>query len=240
MGLPINVTAPLIQLNDKYYQISKGSVIQEITPDSKPILKPYYQEEMQKTIDTVKSLQAEPTLIFPLITDIHYMSATQAPESIQDAIVNIGYFTHEISCLGVINLGDNTDGDTPQAETLQRNAYLNQLFQGIGIPYYPCIGNHDDNRYYSLLNLNQIKQSYLSLTHDVIMDSSMSGTNYYKDFPEYKIRFIWLNANVEGRYGYSDSTVEWLQNTALKTEDGYSICLFTHMDPESSHDYDNK
>ena len=55
------------------------------------------------------------------------MSATQAPESIQDAIVNIGYFTHEISCLGVINLGDNTDGDTPQAETLQRNAYLNQL-----------------------------------------------------------------------------------------------------------------
>ena len=127
-------------------------------------------------------MQTEPTLIFPLITDIHYMSATQAPESIQDAIVNIGYFTHEISCLGVINLGDNTDGDTPQAETLQRNAYLNQLFQGIGIPYYPCIGNHDDNRYYSLLNLNQIKQSYLSLTHDVIMDSSMSGTNYYKDF----------------------------------------------------------
>lgn len=123
---------------------------------------------------------------------------------------------------------------------LQRNAYLNQLFQGIGIPYYPCIGNHDDNRYYSLLNLNQIKQSYLSLTHDVIMDSSMSETNYYKDFPEYKIRFIWLNANVEGRYGYSDTTVEWLQNTALKTEDGYSICLFTHMDPESSHDYDNK
>ena len=56
----------LIQLNDKYYQISKGSVIQEITPDSKPILKPYYQEEMQKTIDTVKSLQTEPTLIFPL------------------------------------------------------------------------------------------------------------------------------------------------------------------------------
>lgn len=50
MWLPINVTAPLIQLNDKYYQISKGSVIQEITPDSKPILKPYYQEEMQKII----------------------------------------------------------------------------------------------------------------------------------------------------------------------------------------------
>ena len=103
--------------------------------------------QMKKTIDTVKSLQTEPTLVFPLITDIHYMSNTEAPESIQDAIVNIGYFTREVPCLGVINLGDNTDGDTSQQQTLSRNNYLMQLFQGIGIPYYPCIGNHDDNRY---------------------------------------------------------------------------------------------
>ena len=92
-------------------------------------------------------------------------------------------------------------------QTLSRNNYLMQLFQGIDIPYYPCIGNHDDNRYKKLFNLDQIEKSYLQLTHDVVMDSSMSGTNYYKDLPDYKIRFIWLNANVDERYGYSDETV---------------------------------
>lgn len=230
----------LCQVNDRYYQVSKGNVLWEVNDSSRIQLKSYYQEEMKKTIDTVKSLQTEPTLVFPLITDIHYMSNTEAPESIQDAIVNIGYFTREVPCLGVINLGDNTDGDTSQQQTLSRNNYLMQLFQGIGIPYYPCIGNHDDNRYKKLFNLDQIEKSYLQLTHDVVMDSSMSGTNYYKDLPDYKIRFIWLNANVEGRYGYSDKTVDWLENTALQTPDGYSICIFTHMDPESSHDYDNK
>ncbi len=103
------------------------------------------------------------------------MSNTEAPESIQDAIVNIGYFTGEVPCLGGINLGDNTDGDTSQQQTLSRNIYLMQLFQGIGIHIIRVSGNHDDNRYKKLFNWIRLKKSYLQLTHDVVMNSSMSG-----------------------------------------------------------------
>ena len=200
----------------------------------------YYVDEMADTIASVRNVLTEPCLVFPLFTDSHYKVSAEKPDSIFDCIKNIKHFTERVKCDFISNLGDNTEGDTDQNTTLSRCDSINEKMLTINVPYHQCIGNHDDNRYNSAFDLGQIYRAYISNTKNVYFDNTMNGTNYYRDFDDLKIRCIWLNAQNNGSYGYSNETVTWFTSEALNTPNNYNIIVFTHIDPIASHNYNNK
>lgn len=201
-------------------------------------LESYYETEAETTIDSVRDLLTEPCMVFPLITDIHYLSDTSlAPSSFLKSIRNIKYLSQKLQFDFLMNLGDNTDAvDTSAATTVGYGDTMLEKFLDLGLPYYQAIGNHDTNYYgTTLLTLAQTYRSYLANTYGVIFDST--GTNYYKDFDEYGIRLVVLNANYLTRYAFNSATSTWLSGTALDTTN--IVLLATHLSPISAQNWSN-
>jgi predicted phosphodiesterase len=186
----------------------------------------YYTNEMDQTIETVRNCLTEPALVFPVITDIHYLSQSG---SFNHGAENIREFCKRVKVDFVLNLGDNTDGNIDPAYTILRNMFMLDRFTEINAPYYQAIGNHDVNGYKSTEKLTpeEIYKSYLSNTHGVRFDMTAGETNYYKDFDELGIRLIVLDIDHNAGWVYSDNTVTWLRDVALDTKN--IVVLAEHM-----------
>jgi hypothetical protein len=63
----------------------------EAVPNGEIQLQSYYQKEIDKTIESVKALiDDESCLVFPMVSDIHYLSSTEVPDSFNYFIANLG------------------------------------------------------------------------------------------------------------------------------------------------------
>ena len=212
----------------------------EANPDGNTQLQGYYQKEIDKTIESVKALIGdEPCLVFPMVSDIHYLESVEVPYSFDYSIANMKELSKAIDFDFIACLGDITEGDTTQEITSAKTAHIINGFAQLGVPYYQVIGNHDDNRYGdATFTHEQLYENYLSTVADVVFDtSSMHKTNYYKDFNDLGIRCIFLNANTNGAYGYSEETCDWFEE-AIKTENG--LIVFTHIPPVPAQNYGAK
>ena len=195
----------------------------------------YYLDEIAKTKASVNELITEPCLVFPMITDIHYKSAKECPDLIDITMENMVALSKDIRFDFFACLGDITDGKKSQEETEQMVKHLYNQFLRVEAPFYPCIGNHDDNRYETAYSHSQLHRIYMRHTLDVMFDqTSMCGTNYYKDFYGLGVRCIFLNANDSGEYGFSDETCAWFEQ-AVQTD--YDIYAFSHISPVQAHQY---
>lgn len=187
----------------------------------------YYKDEMDTTVAAVREALDEPALVFPLATDIHFLSVDT---TFDNTATNIVEFCKRVKCDFVANLGDNTDGNVDKVYSSQRNSYMMDRFCEAGIPYIFSAGNHDTNYYKSssdLFTAPQMFSIYYSNTRGVHFDTTAGESNYYIDFDELGIRLVVLDANHGVRYGFSANTATWLTNTALDTN--YIVVLFEHL-----------
>lgn len=195
----------------------------------------YYLDEIAKTKASVNDLITEPCLVFPMITDIHYKNSAECPDLIDMTIENMVALSKDIRFDFFVSMGDIVHGNLSQDGTEQLVKHLYDQFERVEAPFYPCIGNHDDNRYKSTYSHSQLHRIYMRHTLDVMFDqTSMCGTNYYKDFYGLGVRCIFLNANDSGEYGFSNATCEWFEQ-AVKTD--YDIYAFSHISPVQAHQY---
>ena len=203
-------------------------------------VKEYFKEEIELTKAKVTSYMDEPCLVFPMVTDIHYMTSSERPGSVNNCANNIKELAKHIDFDFMACLGDIVEGNTTQDVTTGYIAHILSQFDKTGIPYYPCIGNHDDNRYNSTFTHSQLYSNYYSLTKDVVFDGSdvMCNTNFYKDFDELGLRCIFLNSNNNGSYGYSSQTCDWFER--IVDESPYQFVVFTHMSPVAEQNYGKK
>lgn len=203
-----------------------------IVPDP---IKSYYETEMETTVASVKALMTEPCLVFPLCTDIHYLSKDST--NFVRMIENMAEFTKHIRCDGLICLGDLTDGgqndsSATKAVTGQRAEYMMNAMRNIGIPLLFCVGNHDDNRYKSTdqFTLSELYEHYYSKSYnDVEWNVANSGVDYYIDFPQYKIRMFSLCTDRPGGYGYPTDTRVWFENSMASVPEGYIVVVLQHI-----------
>lgn len=207
-------------------------------PDYQQNVNEYFLEELDKTRESVLELITEPCLVFPMITDIHYKSSAECPDLIDYTIENILALSKDIRFDFFVCLGDMVDGRVALDVTEQHAKYLYDQFARVEAPFYPCIGNHDDNRYYEggdIFSHQQLYNIFMKNVSGVVSDkTSMCGTNYYKDFSAMNIRCIFLNANTDGKYGFSDETCAWFED-AVKTN--FDIYVFSHISPVKDHQY---
>ena len=211
-----------------------SSILFDIYYKNDESIETYFENELTTTIASVKAEQTEPTLVFPLVTDIHYLSVNSMFDK---CIKNLKAFCKKVKCDFLLSLGDNTDGDVASSTTVERNLYMLSRFNEIGIPYYHAVGNHDTNKYISndALSSGQIFESYLSDIKDVQFDLTAGEKNFYKDFSNLGIRLVVLDANHDDTYAYSSRTATWLTETALDTS--YIVILAEHLSSISSQNW---
>ncbi len=205
-------------------------------------IKPYFNDEMSDTIAKVRELQTEPNLTFFYITDIHSYFVSGAEELYKTSIENMRYLLTEIPCDGIVNLGDSIEGYSTSALAKKYGNLVSNEFRKIDLPYYATIGNHDDNRYHSSnttqrLTVAERYQLCINPTRDVVFDTT--GLNYYVDFPEYKIRMIFLNSVSDYTYKYTDETCTWFSTIALDTPSEYGVIINTHAAPSGTWNYNS-
>lgn len=221
-----------------------GTVIE--LPLRSCLVKDYYVEEIEKTKADLRELMTEPCIVFPMITDIHYLATTSdSPRLIDNSISNMLEISKDIRFDFLACLGDLTQGNKPMEETEAEAKYVYNQFRRLGIPYYTSIGNHDTNIYYKVgdtymkdhvFTCSQLYGLYIRDISDVVYDmSSMCGTNYFKDFYEFKTRLVFLNSNEGDTYGFSDETLAWF--TQVMDTD-YDVYVFSHRKPGTKYHND--
>jgi len=203
-------------------------------------IKDYFESEMEDTVSKVRALQTEPNLTFFYITDIHAYLVSGKEELYKTSVNNMRYLLTEVPCDGVVNLGDSIDGYSTAAIAKNYGNMITKEFRKIGVPYYYAIGNHDDNRYHSdstseRLAASDRYQILVSASKRVVPDQY--GLNFYVDYPEFKIRMIFLNGVSNYGYSFSANTCTWFSNVALDTPEGYGILVNTHISPFSAWNY---
>jgi len=196
----------------------------ELVKYGSPEIRPYYTDEMANTISTARDAINEPALVFPLVTDIHYLSSSNYSGLFDVCADNIKYLCDRLPCDFVLNLGDNTDGNLAPDETIRRSKHMLEQFAKTQTPYLFVIGNHDTNYYQggTLLTAKETFASYFSNTKDVVFDPT--GFSYYKDVESLGIRAIVLCVNYLKQYKINADTVAWLSETALNTDKMVLLC----------------
>ena len=207
----------------------------------------YYLDEIAKTKATLRELMTEPCLVFPLITDVHYLATTSMRPSLIDVTINnMMEIGKDVRFDCVVCMGDLTQGNKAMDETRKEVEHVYDQFMKLGVPYYPCIGNHDTNIYYKVgdaymkdhvFTLGQMYGLYIRDINNVSYDMASSGTNYYKDFYEFNTRFIFLNSNEGDDYGYSDETLAWFTYAMDTDLDTY---VFSHRKASATSSNNNE
>jgi hypothetical protein len=188
---------------------------------------PYFKKEIIKTLASVRSAVDEPALVFPMVTDIHYLSGRMTTFDV--CAKNMKCLCDRLICDFIMNLGDNTDGNVPQDVTLKRAKYMNEQFAKCGIPYYMTIGNHDTNYYQNGYNFTGVQtfSAYLSDTRGVHFEDNAYHISFYKDFDWLGVRVIVLNVDYLDSYKVSADTISWFETKALNTN--YTVLLCEHL-----------
>ena len=218
-----------------------GNRVDEGSGDSEVSIKSYFNTEMADTITKVKNLQTEPCVIFPICTDIHYLSVNETFETMID---NMRYLSSKVRLDAVACLGDLTDGDVAQQTTITRINHMFDRFRQLKLPIMFAAGNHDANGYYNRpwFTQDQIAQTQYSNNRNDVEFSS--GTqNWYVDMPSKKIRFISLcSANTTdntSRYGFPENTDTFVASALNSTPADYIVVLFFHLSPIASQNWNN-
>lgn len=201
-------------------------------------IRSYYADEVEATKAAVYALTNEPCLVFPMITDIHYLAVTSdVPELIDYTVENMLALQEDINFDFLVCLGDLCRGDETKEKTEAAISHVYDQFRRMELPIYACVGNHDDNRYYKGDKTSRFDNSLLYNlmirdTGEVMFDmSSMNGTNFYRDFPGLGIRLIFLNSNEENAgddVSFSAETLAWF-DAAMDTDK--DVYVFSHGSP---------
>lgn len=152
--------------------------------------------------------------LFAFVTDQHWPLNAQKSPALMKYIADKTYMPRVFS-----------GGDTADYASEDYAKTLAAAFAG-GVHH--VMGNHD---YFGDVDGNK-----LAFIFDMGKSGQIGNTQrhyYYVDNPQQKIRYIVLSAfdNNAGEIvsAYETAQVEWLTNTALKVEAGWTVLVFTHV-----------
>lgn len=198
-----------------------------------------FDAEIDATIKSVRNVQTEPCLTFPVVTDIHRHTASV--QTFGKMVENIRAVSSAVKCDFVANLGDTVEGNKTQATTLEDAQESNSALKNIGLPYLYAQGNHDNNPYITggVFSIKQVYSGFYAFTNPQTINTAENGTDFYVDFPAIGVRVIVINScnvNKATTYAYGDTTATWLAN-ALNTD--MKVILLEHLSSISSQVWSN-
>ncbi len=134
-----------------------------------------------------------------------------------DTVAAMKALSERLFLVGIIHLGDLTDGLLPARETKKITRHMIANMKGIGQNFYSVPGNHDYN--------------YFRGNPDIYYPDK---PQYYVDYEEKKIRMIFIDSfdpKEAVRYGFTDYCVHWLDSVLDLMPEGFQAIIFSHVPP---------
>lgn len=199
--------------------------------------KPFFKEEIAKTIATIQQKRSQDTLVLAVLTDTHYtINGTWT-----DTVQNICAVHEKARFDSVIHLGDLTDGMVPAEVTKD---YVKQMISDLDstdVPAHIVLGNHDANYFAGNPEILTIEEQ-IALYHRGSRQykSHKNLPYYYTDYSKQGVRCIFLSSydnNERLRYGFDLAQVNWVKEVLAYTPESYKLLIFSHDAPLERLDY---
>jgi len=193
-------------------------------------VKPCFQEEIKKTIQTIHDADEGNMLKLCLMADTH----ATVNGTWQDTIHNVQEVAKEIGYDAIIHLGDMTDGMVSKEQTKEYVQEMISDMECCDAAVYITPGNHDFNYFRNRKNMfsvGEMKELY-RLPGETL--------DYYVDMPKHRVRMIFLSSFDDKepvRYGYAKEQLDWIKEVLYSAESGTKFLIFSHDAPLAKLDY---
>ncbi len=216
-------------------------------------VQPFFKDEVLETVNSINSKKDDVDLLFSLITDTHISDTTR------HTLENLTAVDEKVRFSFMVHLGDVINGNIP--EKISRwllKEYIRAYRDSIKAKkIYVSQGNHDgflaDSTTKKIILDRALNENWYADLREFYSDSNVHTPENkpysYIDIEEHKLRLIILctqsynlypeTNEFEKLFGISDDQLEWLENSALNTPDGYSVMLFSHIPPFSDTKNEN-
>lgn len=208
-----------------------GKILSYETIEEPQVIKPYFEEEIRRTIKEIEEKRTNGTLVLALMTDSHYtVNGTW-----EDTVANLYAVNEQIMFHGIIHLGDWTDGMLPADVTGEYVRRMREDLEQCGCEVYAALGNHDSNYFRGnpeALGFSEQMALYLP--------SGVEQPYYYQDFPSNCLRCIFLvsfDPNEKIRYGFWQEELAWIENILEDTPENWCVLVFSHDAPLAELDF---
>lgn len=226
---------------------SEVNAIKKVTDEIEPFIyegfvhiEDFYEDEMQKTVDSVNEITDEPCLSFAVITDTHQrLGDNRFPVRANRSINNVKHFNQKCYLDGVVHLGDLTDTvDIQQFSRKEQYAVMQDYLMKLSSAnkhFYCTNGNHDGTNGVYTSEFEWYRIIGRLLRGDETIHAHPDAPYFYFDNDNTKTRCIFLsnpeNPNDSGLlWGFSDREITWLM-TAMNVPSDYNIMFFSHVPP---------
>lgn len=255
----------------------KNRIIKWESSVTKAELKPFFEEEVEDTVQKISQNPGELTLA--ILTDSHYaVNGTWDDTAVNIRTVNRELVAKKDSEHGegfdaIIHLGDMTDGMVSKELTSKRVQSMLEDLKESGAAVLVMPGNHDSNYFWNkarAFTCEEMKELYgvkdgvlhkqngrkTELSHNILacgnedlgnrcdQERKRNHLNYCVDVPAYHLRMIFLDSFEDKgpiRYGYSEETLRWLEDTIGNAHDTFGqelkLLIFSHDAPLAQLDY---
>lgn len=233
----------------------------EIYPD-------YLKEEAKQTVWDIQAIADQHVASIAFMTDIHYTPCENDHIRLERTLNTYRDIAGKIKLDGMVLGGDRVFEASKRVRFQALQAYREHFD---GIQYYPVCGNHDPGGQWDTYVLKGTDSSNFFSKQDLFdgcfnhLNSETVAFNkedpdnhlyYYRDEPEQKIRYIFLDSsdfpqkmdengkmiyNPIGYLAFSQRQMDWIANKALNMpEDGWTALIFAHhiIDPSQAEDYE--
>lgn len=204
------------------------------------LLRADVQAEIAETVSKIQEKRTQGSLVFTILSDTHYV----LNGNWETCAASIEAVNRQVKPDGIIHLGDLTDGilDKTVCRNYSRKV-LDRIFNW-ELPFYMTIGNHDVNYFKRNPDILSEEEQYDYYLRDTVSGELTEGQLWYHvDFPEQKLRFLFLHSydNTEAlRYGFPQAELEWVRMQLEQLPEGYQVILFSHDAPLARLDYWSK
>ena len=203
-----------------------------------------YRQEAARTSEQVYAVKKPDDAAFFLLADTHYtVNGTWADtvegmrgvkeNKFSDQCRSKGISSGKIDFQGIIHLGDATDGMVSREITRDYVRMMQEDLQGLGIPLYYTLGNHDSNYFRGNPEPFDRQEMY---------DLYLGGKpgHYCLDDAERGLRMIFLESfdhREKIRYGFSGAELDWLEERLGETPPDWCVVVFSHVPPAARLHY---
>lgn len=236
-----------------------------ITPAVTPTIPYYWEDAVNVAIDKVKALQDEggnDVLNFVWFSDVHYGGSKKYIGNIGilcAKVMDTCDIALALMCGDTLTAGANELATEDAVLKMLEDSW--DIYSPIGTERLMLIaGNHEDAygkytpetgdvvHYTNKADPKKIwNKLYRPQATDFRRVFGGNGTYFWVDNVPQKVRFVCLNSSCyDGEpipngtvkamsFGFGAEQLEWLENTALAVEDGWSVAVCTHVPPISSY-----
>lgn len=194
---------------------------------------------------------------FAMITDVHQFSPTADYRNADNNVLSFVKYCNEHKELAFAYFGGDFFNayDTDHSQAVWSLQQSHRVFDSLTIPFYTTRGNHDcngkqrtadrkpdnsqiitDDEYYEMWSPLSEANPLRHPEGIVVNAEDPKGNYYYRDFDQYKIRMVMMNAYDSDSmeiYGFHGQQLKWLSEQALdfsqkSDRQEWAVVLFSH------------